>query len=187
MQTPERKKAYNDEYYQRNKEKLKERARERSKLYYKNNREKKLEYQKKYTLDNYEEVRHKTNIAKKRWAKNNPEKVRQHQRDRMKDPLNRAIGNLRSRIHVVVKNKSLSKKSNLVDILGCSFEDFFTHLSDQFTEGMSWDNYGEWHIDHIRPVSEAETMDDVVSLNHYTNLQPLWAIDNLKKYNKHGG
>jgi hypothetical protein len=46
---------------------------------------------------------------------------------------------------------------------------------------MTWSNMGEWHIDHIKPLATAKTEKDVYELNHYTNLQPLWAKDNLSK------
>jgi hypothetical protein len=49
---------------------------------------------------------------------------------------------------------------------------------------MSWDNYGEWHIDHIIPLASADTEEEVLKLYHYTNLQPLWAIDNIRKGSK---
>ena len=58
------------------------------------------------------------------------------------------------------------------------------HLEKQFAIGMSWENRSEWHIDHIIPLSSAKTEDEVYKLCHYTNLQPLWAEDNLKKSNK---
>ena len=51
----------------------------------------------------------------------------------------------------------------------------------QFTEGMTWDNYGEWQIDHIVPLSSGETLEELIALNHYTNLQPLWADENNRK------
>jgi len=57
-------------------------------------------------------------------------------------------------------------------------------IESQFTEDMNWDRLSEIHIDHIIPISSAETIDDLYKLNHYTNLQPLWAKDNLAKYNK---
>lgn len=55
------------------------------------------------------------------------------------------------------------------------------HLENQFTDGMSWDNMGKWHIDHITPLSSAKTPEELKSLCHYLNLQPLWAFDNLSK------
>ncbi len=72
--------------------------------------------------------------------------------------------------------------------LGCSIEEFRRHLESQFTEGMSWDNYGllGWHIDHKVPLDSAVSEEEVKRLCHYTNLQPLWALDNWKKGNKNG-
>jgi hypothetical protein len=58
------------------------------------------------------------------------------------------------------------------------------HLEIQFIEGMSWENQGKWHIDHKIPLSSAKTEEEVYKLCHYTNLQPLWAEDNLKKGSK---
>jgi len=60
----------------------------------------------------------------------------------------------------------------------------FEHFESLFTNGMCWNNMGQWHIDHIIPLSTAITEEDVIRLCHYTNLQPLWAEDNLKKSNK---
>ena len=54
----------------------------------------------------------------------------------------------------------------------------------QFKNGMSWDNHGDWHIDHIIPLSLATTEEEMIKLCHYTNLQPLWAEDNLTNSNK---
>jgi len=57
------------------------------------------------------------------------------------------------------------------------------HVEQQFTVDMHWDNYGDWHIDHIVPLSCADTEEELKLLCHYTNLQPLWAVDNLAKSN----
>ena len=76
------------------------------------------------------------------------------------------------------------KGNATLDILGCSFEFFASHITSQFTEGMTLENYGEWHLDHIIPLATATTREDVVRLNHYTNFQPLWAKDNLSKGSK---
>jgi len=69
-------------------------------------------------------------------------------------------------------------------ILGCSYEELKNHLESQFVEGMSWDNRGDWHIDHIIPLSSAMDKEGLLKLSHYTNLQPLWEKDNLEKSNK---
>jgi hypothetical protein len=76
-----------------------------------------------------------------------------------------------------------SKDSKTQEYLGCDWETFMEHLESQFTEGMSWDNQGEWHYDHIYPISLAQTEEDMYIFNHYTNFQPLWAKDNLSKSN----
>ena len=81
-------------------------------------------------------------------------------------------------------NKGYTKKSRTFEILGISYEEFSLYMERQFVDGMCWGNHGEWHIDHIIPLSSAHTEADVIKLNHYTNLQPLWAYDNLSKGSK---
>jgi hypothetical protein len=70
-------------------------------------------------------------------------------------------------------------------MLGIDWIGFKFHIESKFQEGMSWENYGQWHVDHIKPLSLATTEQKVMELNHYTNLQPLWAVDNIKKSNKY--
>ncbi len=84
------------------------------------------------------------------------------------------------------KRMGWSKKSKTQDILGCDWETFVEHIENQFKEGMTWENHGRygWHYDHIIPIASAETEEDVIRLNHYTNFQPLWAEDNLRKSDK---
>jgi hypothetical protein len=81
-------------------------------------------------------------------------------------------------------NHKFQKDTTTEALLGCSMEFFIQHLQSQFTEGMTLMNHGEWHIDHIIPISSAKTKEEVYLLCHYTNLQPLWARDNLVKKNK---
>ena len=87
---------------------------------------------------------------------------------------------LRSRLYNFVKGKN--KKSSF-EYVGCSIDKLKKHLSSQFTEGMSWENYGEWHIDHIRPCASFDLTkeEEKYKCFNYSNLQPLWAKDNLKK------
>lgn len=91
---------------------------------------------------------------------------------------------VRNIISKAVKNKNYKKATRTHEILGCSFDELKIHFERQFTKGMTWDNRSEWHIDHIIPISSAKTEEDVIRLNHYTNLRPLWAKENLSKSDK---
>ncbi len=75
------------------------------------------------------------------------------------------------------------KSGSAISDLGCPISKLKSQLESQFQEGMSWDNYGEWHIDHIKPLAKFDLTDRTQFLEacHYTNLQPLWAKDNLRK------
>lgn len=90
---------------------------------------------------------------------------------------------LRCRIRKAVKRQSRNDKS--IDLLGCSYAELVTYIEKLFVEGMSWDNYGPtgWHIDHIKPCASFDltNQDEQRKCFHYTNLQPLWAVDNLSK------
>ena len=92
--------------------------------------------------------------------------------------------NIRCLIRNSIKNNSFKKSSKTAEILGCSYEEFKQHIENQFQEGMSWDNRSLWHLDHIYPVSLAKSEEHLIQLNNYTNFQPLWAEDNLRKGNK---
>jgi hypothetical protein len=74
-------------------------------------------------------------------------------------------------------------------LLGCTRDELRLHLERQWTEGMTWENYGEWHIDHIRPCASFNLLDpeQVVACFHYSNLQPLWARDNQRKHTRWNG
>lgn len=70
------------------------------------------------------------------------------------------------------------------DILGETFDNVRRHIEGQFKDGMSWSNYGEWHIDHIIPLSSGRNKEEYIKLNNYKNLQPLWAEENMRKGSK---
>ena len=124
--------------------------------------------------------------------KNDPEyrkkinnRISKRRKERMNtDPIYRFKVKIRKRIRSILKDRGYTKKSKTHEILGISYEEFNLHMERQFVKGMTWDNYGEWHIDHIIPLATAICEDDVIRLNHYTNLQPLWAEDNLRKGSK---
>jgi hypothetical protein len=112
---------------------------------------------------------------------------RNNMRARLKnDPEFRLLSNLRARVRGAIKFYKGEKLFRTMELIGCSIHDVKLHLESKFTEGMSWENYGKWHIDHIIPCCAFNLIDPQEQLKcfHYTNLQPLWAEDNLKKGDK---
>ncbi|MBC8306033.1 MAG: hypothetical protein H8E55_61010 [Pelagibacterales bacterium] len=100
---------------------------------------------------------------------------------RKKDPAFKILTILRGRIRQALKGYN---KSNLtVKLLGCRIEEFWIHLEKKFTKDMTRENHGEWHVDHIIPCASFDLSkpEEQAKCFHYTNLQPLWAMDNLKK------
>jgi len=191
-------------HYQNNKKKIKL----RSKSYNKNNKEKIKLYVKKYREDNKEKLKikqkeyrednkekikayrkeyYQNNKEKsKRYRENNKEKInermRKYSKDRKKtDPLFKLTCNLKTRTSLAFKNKKWIKNGGSEQLLGIDYERCKLHLERQFTKGMNWSNHGEWHIDHIIPLASAPNEIELRKLCHYTNLQPLWAFDNMSK------
>lgn len=112
-------------------------------------------------------------------------RTNQYFKKRLKeDDLFRFVTNARQLIYVSLKNKGYKKGSKSEHILGCEWDFFREYIERQFKDGMSWDNYGKWHLDHIYPISKATSYEMALELNHYTNFQPLWAFDNISKNDK---
>lgn len=89
--------------------------------------------------------------------------------------------NLRSRLRKALNGRSRDK--TIIELLGCEVEQFKKYIESMFKPGMSWDNYGQWHLDHIRPLANfdlTKTSELEIACN-YKNIQPMWAIDNLVK------
>jgi hypothetical protein len=147
----------------------------------KNNPEKYKEQTKKY----YESTKKTQSVKKKIWIENNREKYNSYWTNRKKgDPEFKLLSGMRSRLVKYLKTLNITKRNKTFDIVGCSPYDLKEHLEKQFVSGMTWENRSEWHIDHIIPLSSAKTEDELYRLCHYTNLQPLWADENIKKSNK---
>jgi hypothetical protein len=171
-------KIYQKQYRINNKEYLKYSKQKNYNL----NKDKILNTQKEYYQKNKENI--KTRI--RNYTKKNKEKINKYRLNKKNtDPLFKLICNISNLILFSIKSKGYSKKTKTYKYLGCTFEEFKVHLEKQFTEGMNWDNQGKWHLDHIKPISLAKTEKEVIELNHYTNFQPLWAEDNLRKSNKY--
>lgn len=127
---------------------------------------------------------------KKEYRKNNKEAIAAYKKyyhnKRYHEDINyKLLHNCGNRVRKLLKDKD---DTRTVDLLGCSIQELKQHLEKQFQEGMSWDNYGVkgWHIDHIKPCASFDLRleSEQKLCFHYTNLQPLWAIDNLRKSDK---
>lgn len=156
------------------------------KIYSINNRDKILVKQQQYYIANKNILAKKKkeyqqraeNKAKRKEYKRLYESNRKHN-----DPLYRLTQNYKNRISKALKGIGRKSKST-EQLLGCKVDEFKQHIEDQFTCGMTWENQGEWHVDHIIPLSSAKTLEGIELLFHYTNCQPLWAKDNLSKSDK---
>ena len=165
------------EYRKKNPEKVKKQLKE----YYLKNLEYHKNRQKLWADKNKE---HKKN-KKKLWNKNNREHINKYNQEKNKnDIIFNLIRKCRSRLLQFLKTKNMSKKNKTFEIIGCSPQKLKEHLEKQFVEGMTWNNRNEWHIDHIIPLSFGKNEEEIYKLCYYTNLQPLWVSDNLKKSSK---
>ena len=107
---------------------------------------------------------------------------------RKKNPLAKLRNVVRNRLLVGLKANGFKTNLKSVQIFGAEWDIIKKHIENQFTEGMNWDNHGKnkdnWHFDHIIPLSSAKTDEDFLKLCHYTNMQPMWSEENLKKGTK---
>lgn len=136
-----------------------------------------------------DKTKEKKKAYNKLYAKNNKEIMRKHhtayaKKRRASDPLFKLAINVRNRIRLALKTKGFKKNHKSFDLVGCSLAELAIHIESQFKDDMSWSNQGKWHIDHKIPLSSVDTEIEILRLCHYTNLQPLWALENIKKGNK---
>ena len=131
------------------------------------------------------------NIKRKNWIESNKENYLKYRSSYRKirnsnDPSYKLINNLRCRLNDFLKFRNIKKHNTTIELIGCTPLELKIHLESKFTDNMSWNNYGYygWHVDHIIPLSSVKNNDDIYKLFHYTNLQPLWCTDNIKKSNK---
>lgn len=158
------------EYYAENREKLLKQQKE----YKETNKEALAEWQREYRHTHREEQR----LASRKWRKENPS----HKRNRWRsDPVYRLKELLRARLWKALNGKS--KPESTMALVGCSEAELKEYIQGLFQGGMTWENQGKWHIDHIVPLSTFDLSDteQLRSATHFTNLQPLWAFDNQTK------
>lgn len=154
-------------------------CKKRSRLYHQ-----KTNYSKIYLDRNRALLNEKT----KKWQKKNRHKINKYEKGRYYNDENYNISKkLRVRFFKALERGS--KKSSIIHLIGCSISDFRTHLESKFTDGMNWDVFmiGKIHIDHIKPLARFDMRDPEQQKVawHYTNLQPLWEVDNLIKNSKY--
>lgn len=136
----------------------------------------------------------KSKASNKASREKNIEKYRAYRRDYSRrrvatDPCFRLETCLRTRMVHALRDRI--KSATTLELLGCSAEQLKQHLEKQFQPGMTWENYGPkgWHIDHKKPCASFNLADPTQQREcfHFSNLQPLWALDNIKKGDRHGG
>ena len=167
-------KEYQIQYQIENKEELNKKQKER----YDENKEEILKQQQEFYQKNKEKIKARV----KKYSKENRTSINRFRNKKLKLDINyRILHNLRGRLHSALNGKSKIKRT--LELLSCTIDEFKNHLQSQFTKGMSWDNYGLWHIDHIRPCASFDLSKKLEQLEcfNFKNLQPLWALDNLKK------
>ena len=150
------------------------------KKYRSKNRISVLRSKKMYREDNKDKIKE----YKKIYSAVNKDKIKEYNDNRLKTNINYKLSkNLRARLNRAIKNNQ--KSGSAVKDLGCSISELKTYLESKFQPDMTWENYGlyGWHIDHIKPLASFDLSDrkQLLEACHYTNLQPLWATDNLTK------
>jgi hypothetical protein len=153
---------------------IKEKRSKNYEEWYKKNKENRKQYLKDYREKNIDKIRE---------MKRNYEKTRKNN-----DPIYKLINNFRTAIYQVLKENNVQKNGHYFEILKYSPNDLINHLERQFTDGMTWENYGKWHVDHIQPISSFNIKEigdeEFIKCWSLKNLQPLWGEDNIRKSNK---
>lgn len=150
--------------------------------YYTKNKQKLKWYHKGWRDENKDKLRgYSKQLYKKDLHENRQKRNAYLKLKRENDPLFKLRQNVRSRVKMFIRTSQISTNKNTNILLGCNYETLKMYLESKFQVGMSWDNYGEWHIDHIKPLFLAKNEEELITLCNYKNLQPLWAKDNLIK------
>lgn len=132
--------------------------------------------------DEYNQHQREERAKNKAWYR---EYWRKYREKKIADPQFRVAKNLRDRLYSALRRKR-GLSNTAISLLGCSLSELCKHLESQFQPGMTWDNYGEWHVDHRIPLSwfDLTNPDSLRFACEYMNLQPMWAKDNFSKRDK---
>jgi hypothetical protein len=169
---------YNKKYYSENKEKIRQ--------YVIDHREDRQKYNREY-----EQKHHQARSEyRKKYRLENKNKINNYFRIRRKTDIKfRICDALRSGFYKAIKFSLTKKSDHTMNIIGCTINELKIHIESKFQNGMSWDNYGKWHMDHIKPCAafDLSNPEEQKKCFHYTNLQPLWAKDNMHKSSYYDG
>jgi len=162
---------------------------ESDKRHYLKNREKRLQYFSEWQKNNQEHRKKYLKEYREKNADDIRKTKREYERNRKAtDPLYKLISNFRTAIYQVLKENRVDKNQSYVDVLQYTPEQLIVHLEKQFTERITWENYGEWHVDHKQPISSfnIQEMGDSEFMKCWSleNLQPMWGEENIRKSNK---
>lgn len=182
----DRVRAYAESYKERRREvdrvwqsENRDRVNEKSRRWRARNREKVAAYNAKYRVERAEFV----SKVKRDWNLRNPQAVAAHAARRRSDAKYKIEATIRARVHATLRRGTKSAKT--FELLGYTADDLRAHLERQFTRGMDWGNYGDWHIDHVVPLSSFNYAtpedDDFRSAWALANLRPMWRDDNMRK------
>lgn len=179
---------------------ISEKTREYNRLWELEHRQKRTKYRKTYNYLNKEriselrKIRYQKDIAHQRkmnqvrnrkyYAKHKKRRFQYHYDRIANDDLYRFKVRLRSRLYKFLRLKGFQKQCTFNEYVGCTPKELRERIEKKFEKGMTWANYGRWHIDHIKPISLAKTEKGAYKLMHFSNLQPMWWIDNIRKGNK---
>lgn len=164
-----------------------EAARARENAYNKQNREKRRAYSREYRKKNKEYFLAYNQEYYRRNKRAILDSNNEYNRTRRKtDPGFRMMESMRKMLARVMERRDTALPGRTESIVGYTRNELVAHLESQFLEGMSWSNYGEWHIDHVIPIDHfiKSGESDPAVINALENLQPLWAQDNLSKGNR---
>lgn len=179
-------KKYRETYQYKYRTENKEKIKKAKQIYYKNNKKNILNKSVKYRQNNKEKIN--------KWKKENKEKIKIYHKEyskkynnikRKKDLIFKMICNQRTRIYHALKDQYSIKSNKTLKLIGCTKQYLKNYIEKQFTDGMTWEKFlsGEIHIDHIKPCASFDLTkpEEQARCFHFSNLQPLWAIDNLQK------
>lgn len=189
LSCPERrKKIYEQkkEHYRKNRERILK----RNKAYADQHREKLRMHSRQYYWENRKQMLANALKTRQKNRKLLSKKQYEYKKKRLKnDIIFKLTERIRSRIYLCLKKYKTIKSQEFKTLLGTDdMQIIWTHLEKQFKKGMTRDNHGAWHIDHIKPISSFDLTkpEEQIKCFHYTNMQPLWAKENLTKGAKYG-